>query len=518
MSALRIVVGDLLDINTARSPYETALIDPANHITMPWIEWNTQAVSLANFLIENSIGHGDRVVTFLRDAIELPTSLFAVAKAGGIFVPVNYRLSPEELGYIVNDCAAKVLIFDEDGRQVVERIRDRLKSVEVFIYTGTESPKYATLFNDLINECKDIHREIPVSEDDVAAIMYTSGTTGRPKGTVHTHRGFLGAVTAWSQPAKITPLDRSLALGPLYHVGGLLSNFLPTLYMGGSNVIQRQFVPTDTLNWIKDHTITVIWATPTHLNMLASVEGVDEYDTSNLRAIQYSGAPLTLGLARKIRGIFSNVNLINAYGMTELDAVSALYPEEHDEHLGSVGRALPKTFVRIVAPGEADTDAEVSRNGVGEIIVKSPCVMREYWNLPDQTEKVLKNGWYFTGDLGKMDEDGYLFFMEREDDMIISGGENIYPLEVENYLSRHKKVRNVSVIGTPSEQWGEIVTALVIKADESLTEQELDEYCLKSDELATYKRPKTYIFVNELPTTSSGKVDKKLLRAQWVNN
>ena len=164
----------------------------------------------------------------------------------------------------------------------------------------------------------------------------------------------------------------------------------------------------------------------------------------------------------------------------------------------------------------ADPDAEVPRNEVGEIIVKSPCVMREYWNLPDKTKNVIKDGWYFTGDLGKMDEDGYLFFMEREDDMIISGGENIYPLEVENYLSCHQKVRNVTVIGTPDERWGEVVTALVIKADKVLTEQELDEYCMESNELATYKRPRRYIFVSELPTTSSGKVDKKLLRAQWV--
>jgi len=516
VSVFRVVLGDLLDINTARSPNKVALIDPGNGISMTWSEWKTQTVRLANFLIENGITQGDRIVTFLRDAIELPTSFFATSKAAGIFVPVNYRLSPEELRYIVNDCAAKVLIFDEDGRGVVERIRDKLEYVEMYIYTGKESPNYAKLYNELIMEGKKIHREMSVSEDDIAAIMYTSGTTGRPKGTVHTHRGVLCAITAWTLPARITPLDRSLALGPLYHVGGLLSNFMPTLYMGGSNIIQRQFDPTDTLKWIKDYAITIMWATPTHLNMLASVENVKKFDISNLRAIQYSGAPLTLGLARKIRDIFDNVDLINAYGMTELDSVSALYPEEHDEHLGSTGRALPKTFIRIVAPGEADPDAEVPRNEVGGIIVKSPCVMREYWNLPDKTKNVIKDDWYFTGDLGKMDEDGYLFFIEREDDMIISGGENIYPLEVENYLSRHKKVRNVTVIGTPDERWGEVVTALVIKADQMLTEQELDEYCMESNEIATYKRPKRYIFVNELPTTSSGKVDKKLLRARWV--
>jgi len=200
--------------------------------------------------------------------------------------------------------------------------------------------------------------------------------------------------------------------------------------------------------------------------------------------------------------------------MTELDSVSAIYPEEHDSHLGSVGGALPKTFIRVVEPDKGDPDAEIKKGEVGEIIVRSPCVMKEYWHLPDKTKEVIKGEWYFTGDLGRIDENGYLSFTEREDDMIISGGENIYPREVENVLSKHKKIQNVAVVGIPHEKWGEIVSAIIVKADETLTEQELDEYCMNNDGLARYKRPKKYIFVDELPTTSSGKVDKKLLRAR----
>lgn len=517
MSTFHPVVGDLLDINAARSPSKEALIDPRKNISLTWSEWKAQTACLATSLTKSGIKLGDRIATFLRDAVELPTSLFATSKVAGIFVPVNYRLSPEELRYILEDCAAKVLIFDEDGREVVERIRSKLKYVEMYIYTGKVRLNYAKLFEQLIEEGREIDSGRLVSEDDIAAILYTSGTTGRPKGTVHTHRGVLCATAAWTRPAKITPLDRSIALGPLYHIGPLLSNFMPTLYVGGSNVIQKYFDPTGTLRWINDFGITVMWATPTHLNMLASVENVKEFGISNLRTIQYSGAPLTLGLAHKIRDIFGSIDLINAYGMTELDAVSAVYPDEHDEHLGSIGRALPKTYIRVVAPGKGDPDAEVPRNEVGEIIVRSPCLMKEYWNLPDKTKDVIKDGWYFTGDLGKMDEDGYLFFVEREDDMVISGGENIYPLEVENFLSKHNKVRNVAVIGTSDEKWGEVVTAFVVKADETLTKQELDEYCMKSDELARYKRPKRYVFVDELPTTSSGKVAKKLLRLYGRN-
>jgi fatty-acyl-CoA synthase len=292
---------------------------------------------------------------------------------------------------------------------------------------------------------------------------------------------------------------------------------MPTLYVGGSNIIQKFFDPVSTLKWIKDFEITVMWATPTHLNMITSVENAEEFDIRNLRAIQYSGAALSSGLFYKIRDIFGNIDLINAYGMTELDSVSAAYPGEHDERLGSVGKALPRTFVRVVDPDKGDPEAEIKRGEVGEIIVKSPCVMKEYWGLPDKTRETVKDGWYFTGDLGRIDGEGYLYFIEREDDMVISGGENIYPLEVENVISKHEKVRNVAVIGTPDEKWGEVVTAVIIKADEGLTEQELEEYCMQSDELARYKRPKRYIFIDELPTTSSGKIDKKVLRAEWKN-
>jgi long-chain acyl-CoA synthetase len=179
-----------------------------------------------------------------------------------------------------------------------------------------------------------------------------------------------------------------------------------------------------------------MWATPTHLNMIVSTENVKDRNIANLRAIQYSGAPLSSGLFYKVRDIFGSIDLVNAYGMTELDSVSAIYPEEHDRHLGSVGRALPKTFVRIVEPNKGNPDAGVNRGEVGEIIVRSPCVMKEYWHLPEKTNEVIKKEWYFTGDLGRMDGDGYLYFVEREDDMIISGGENIYLLEVENVISK----------------------------------------------------------------------------------
>jgi fatty-acyl-CoA synthase len=518
MDTFRPTVGDLLKINAERSPKKIAVVDPTKEISLTYAEWMAQAKRLANALMEMGIEPGDRVAAFLRDQVELVTSFIAVSKIGGIFVPMNYRLSAKELNYVLNDCATKLLVFDEEGRQIVEKVRPELKGIESYIYTGDQRLESVALFHELLGRSQSRNAERIISEDDVALIMYTSGTTGRPKGTVHTHRGVLSATGAWTLPAKLTPLDRSLALGPLYHIGPLLSNFMPTLMVGGSNVIQRNFDPDDTLQWINEHDISLMWATPTHLNMLTSTENVKGYDLSNLRAIQYSGAPLSRGLFYKIRDIFGNIDLVNAYGMTELDAVSAAFPEEHDGRLGSVGRALPKTFVRTVEPNKRDPMAVVEKGDIGEIIVRSPCLMKEYWHLPDKTKEVIKGGWYFTGDLGRVDEEGYLSFIERQDDMIISGGENIYPLEVENTISKHKKVRNVAIIGTSDEKWGEVVTAIIVKADETLDEKEMDEYCLKSDELARYKRPRRYQFAKNLPTTSSGKVDKKQLREMFAAN
>ncbi len=518
MSAFNPVVGDLLEVNVERSPNKVAVLDPEENISLHWSDWKVQIMRLANFLLTHGIEPRDRIGAVLRDAIDLPTALFATAKLGGIFVPVNYRLSAEELRYVLDDCTARILIFDEEDREVVERIRDRLKHVEMYIYTGKGDLPFAKRLASIIEKGEEGEVERAVSEADIAMIMYTSGTTGRPKGVVHTHRGVIAATEGWTHPARITPLDRSLALGPLYHIGPLLSNFMPTLYMGGTNVIQKQFDPAKTLKWIKDLKLTLIWATPTHLNMICSVENVKEFDMKNLRAIQYSGAPLQTGLFYKIRDIFGKIDLINAYGMTELDSVSATYPQEHDEHLRSVGRALPRTFVRVIDPNKGDPEARVKAGEVGEIIVRAPCVMKEYWGLPGKTGEAKKGEWYFTGDLGRMDEEGYLYFVEREDDMIISGGENIYPLEVENVLSRHKKVRSVAIVGSPDEKWGEIVTAFVVKADATLTEQELEAYCMQSDDLSKYKRPRKYVFVKELPTTSSGKVDKKVLRGQMKSN
>jgi len=510
-------IKDILAVNATRSPGQIALIDPEKNVTLTFADLERKARALSGFLRDEGIKRGDRIAFFLTDAPEFLISLFAASRLGAIFVPINYRVSAEELQFILGDCLPSALIFDRDGQDTVERVKDRISSIGLRLFTGENRVDYAVPFREAVAETAGDAMDTEVSEQDVACILYTSGTTGKPKGVVFTHRIFVSCGRAWTNAAKYTPKDRSLALGPLYHVGGMLASFMPTFHMGGSNVILNQFDPAKVLRWIKEFHITVMWATPTHINMMLSTEGVEDYDLSSLRVIQYSGAPIHLPLLKRLRRVFGKVGLINAYGSTEVVAVSCLYPVEHDEHLGSVGRALPETFVRLIRPDENDPDAEVGKGEVGEIIVRSPCLMKEYWNLPDKTAEKFRADWYFTGDLARMDDGGYLHFVEREDDMIISGGENIYPLEVEDVVSAHEKVQAVAVVGMPHEKWGEVVTAFVVKKDQTLTGGDLEQFCLNSDKLARFKRPRRYIFVEELPTTSSGKVDKKVLRRHDIH-
>ena len=510
--AFHLTIGDLLGMNVAKSPRQVALLDPEKKKFITFAQLEREVSALSIFLLQKGAKRGDRIAFFLNDAVEFPVSLFAASRIGAIFVPVNYRVSAEELIFICEDSRPTALIFDQDGRAVVERVKDRLPFIDFYLFTGDEDTGFSICFRDAVSQPDTVGVRQEISEDDVACILYTSGTTGRPKGVVYTHRTFVGSGRAWTNPAKYTPQDRSIALGPMYHVGPMLASFMPTLHMGGSNMIMKQFDPARVLAWISEFHITVMWATPTHINMMLSTKGVEHYDVSSLRMIQYSGAPIHLPLLKRLRSLWGDVGLINAYGATELVGITCVYPEEHDDHLGSVGKALPETYVRLVSPGQKNPDAEVEDGEVGEIIVRAPWVMKEYYNLPDKTAEVIREDWYFTGDLATIKQEGYFHFVEREDDMIISGGENIYPLEVENVISAHNKVQAVAVVGMSHEKWGEVVTAFVVKADDSVTPEELDQFCLTSDKLARFKRPRRYVFVEELPTTSSGKVDKKVLR------
>jgi fatty-acyl-CoA synthase len=310
---------------------------------------------------------------------------------------------------------------------------------------------------------------------------------------------------------RLRPSDVNIALGPLYHVGPLLANFMPALHVGATNVIQRDFDPVQTLEFIEQEDITTIWGVPTHFNAMLNEGSIEDRDTSRVRMIQYSGSAMPPDVFRQCRQSFPDVDFVNAYGTTEIVFGTVLYPEDHDEHLGSIGRAVPNAEVRLVDPGDPIPQNTVSKGETGEILVKTPTTMKSYWRAPEQTDQAIIDDWYRTGDLARRDEEGFIYFVDRKDSMIVSGGENIYPAEVENVLHEHEEIESAAVIGSQDTDWGEIVTAFVVATDDSITADRLDQYFIESSDIEDFKRPRSYFFVEELPKTESGKISRQAL-------
>jgi long-chain acyl-CoA synthetase len=348
--------------------------------------------------------------------------------------------------------------------------------------------------------------------------MYTSGTTGRPKGAMHRHRDMVEHSLMCIAAKRLTPNDRGLVAAPMFHCAELHCCFLPRVHVGGSNVIIHHFDPKNVLKVIQEEKITLMFGAPTMWNMILQ-EKYEEYDLSSLRLGLYGAAPMAPVLVKACKEKLG-IDLIQAYGMTEMGP-AITFLNEHDQlkKAGSAGKPGFNHEIRVVRPNEngpSEPDDVLPPFEVGEIIVKGPCMMVGYYKRPEATEKALYKGWYHSGDLGYFDEDGYLYVADRVDDMVITGGENVYPREVEDVLHEHEGVLDVAVLGEPDEKWGEKVIAVVVKKDPNLTAEDLEQFCKNSDKLADYKRPRKYIFVDALPRNASGKIQKFLLRQQFT--
>jgi fatty-acyl-CoA synthase len=494
-----------------RYPDRNAVIYPKKGQRWTYAEWNSKVNNLASSFLNMGIKKGDRVSLFLYNSSEFVTALFALVKIGAVFNPINYRLAAKELAYIVNDAGSRVLIFEEAVRNELEKVKEELTTVERFIFTDSNVPDYALNFYDLLEGTGESVPDIEITENDLYIIMYTSGTTGRPKGVLHSHRSMVEHNMSVIADQQLTYQDIGLCAAPLYHAAELHVFFLARVHVCATNVITHMFNPKEVLQLIQDEKISVLFGAPTMLNMLLQ-ENVANYDLSTLRLVGYGGASMAPAMVKQCHEILK-ANLIQYYGMTEMGpAVTVLFPEEQLPKAGAAGRALLNHEIRVVrpredAPSEPDDLVEPG-DEIGEIIVRGPSMMTGYFNLPDVTEKKLYKGWYHSGDLARIDHEGYIWIADRIDDMIISGAENIYPREVEDALFEHPDVLEAAVIGRADAKWGKIVTAFIVSKTPDLTAETLDSYLKNSGRLAAYKRPRQYEFVTELPKTPSGKVQK----------
>lgn len=501
-------VGDTLEQTVERYPDRDAIVYPRREQRWTYEEFNERVNRFANSLSDLGVRKGDRVATVLYNGSEMAVAVYACAKLGAVFTPLNFRLPGGEIEYIVNDAEARTLVFEAETRDAVENAKPDLTTVENYIYIDEDTPEYAHDFYALVENGDRSRPETVVTEDDVYAFIYPSGTTGQPKGVVHEHRSMVEHSLICIAELNITHQDIGLSILPLYHCAELHIMLFGRVHRGATNVIHHEFDPSEALRAIADHRITLLFAAPTAWNALAQTAKEMPVDTSSLRLGFYGAAPMPKRVLDDCMELFCE-NFVQAYGMTEIGPAGVFQPaEDQISKQGCAGLPALNHELRIVSPG-ADPEEEIDTGEIGEILIAGPCTMREYWNRPDATARSLResNGteWYYTGDLGYLDDDGYLWVVDRKDDMIISGGENIYPTEVEDVIFSHSGVTEAAVVGEPDDEWGERVVAYIVG---DASPNDLDEHMRDSETLADFKRPREYYEIDSLPKNPSGKVQK----------
>lgn len=509
------ILTDLCRRNAIRFPDKTAVI--FEDIRYTFKEFQERTNRMAHALLKLGVKKGDRVAVLMNNSHRYMELYFSIPKCGAIITPLNYRLAGRELSWILNNAEANTLIVEEGYIQTIDPIESELKTVNNIVCIGKGKPEMLD-YEEIIADASPDEPEVDIHEGDVMSIFYTSGTTGNPKGAMLTHRNILSNCQAICIENRVRFGDTFFIVSPMYHTITPACMYAH-MYRGNTNVVVDQFDPKLVLETIEREKVTHLFLVPSMIIFTLEYPDVGKYDLSSLRFLLYGGSPMPADRIKQCKDVFG-CDLIQGFGMTEIGPcyVSVLSPEDHrkfafennEEKLTSVGLNHSNTEMKIVD----DDDNPVPVGTVGEICVRGQNVMKGYWKMPRETEEALKDGWFHTGDLGKMDDEGYLYVMDRKKDMIISGGENIYSAEVENVLSSHPAVLEVAVIGVPDKQWGEAVKAIVaLREGMNATEQELIEYC--KENLASYKKPKTVDFMEALPRNVMGKVLKTELREKY---
>lgn len=435
-------------------------------------------------------------------------TMFACAKLGAIFVPINFRLSPDEVEYIVRDSGGTVFIYDSRLAEVAAAIKERVIDVRHFIQVGQTNGDDLP-YEEVLANASYAEPDFGITLNDPHMMMYTSGTTGRPKGALLTHGN-----TQWNAVNAIHSIavesdDVTLTVAPLFHIGGMNIFTTPTLYKGGTVVLDDKFHPISVLETIEKEKVTTLFLVPAMWLALTQVPNFEDYNLSSLRFNISGGASCPITVIEFFQN--KGVPFLEGFGLTETAPfVSVLDSKNSIRKNGSVGKPPIHTDIKVV--NELGEDVPVGE--VGELIVKGPNIFREYWNMPEDTKHAIRNGWFYTGDLAKFDDENFLYIVDRKKDMIITGGENVYPVEVEQVLFRHPNIKEVAVIGYPDDKWGESVKAVIALKDQTelLSLDDIRSFC--DGKLARYKIPKQVEIVNELPRNATGKVLKTVLRSR----
>lgn len=488
------------------SPRHIVLIDENTPIT--YNELNTRINRLSNFLLKIGLKKGDRVAVLLNNSHEFLEVFFAVSKIGAIFVPLNLRMSAPEIEYVINDCSAETLFLDPKFSKIILSLKSALPILKGrFICTGQEFPHFAKPYEKIFEESPSYEPVLTqkTSMDSPHMIMYTSGTTGLAKGAVMSHgKTFFNILNA-NIYYNITPRDKIIVSRPLFHSGGLLVDTLPFLYKGGTAIIKRRFSPEDLLNSVQKYKATVLETSATMFRFILEQCHLEDYDLSGVRCLFTGGERVPIKLLQSFRD--RGIIISQIFGQTEASTITWLPTDLAEQKMGSVGIPVFHGEVKIVDRG----GYEVATGESGEIVVSGPILMSGYWGMPELTAETIKNGWLHTGDLAKRDEEGFYYILDREKNLFISGGENVYPAEVERVLLENPKIFSVAVIGVPDPKWGEAGKAFIVpKKNEELTQEEVIRFCL--GKMAKFKIPKYVRFIDRLPENAAGKIMRHLLK------
>ncbi|MFC2016605.1 class I adenylate-forming enzyme family protein [Chloroflexota bacterium] len=510
---------EFLSIATLICPDKVAIVFEGKRYIFSQL--NGRVKRLGNALSNLGIQKGDRIAMLQVNCSQCVEVYFAVAELGGIYVPLNFRCKGNELTYMLNSAEANTLFVGERYIDLINSIKPDLASVKNFVSIESQCEGMLS-YEEMIasSPADEIFTEI--NDDETAILVYTAGTTGFPKGVMLSHNSFTTYVLENVDPAAPELEEKNILTVPLYHVAGIQA-MMAAVYGGRTLVIERQFEPKEWMELVEVEKVNRAMMVPTMLKQVMDHPDFTKHDLSSLKVITYGADRMPLEVIKKAVDIFPGVSFINAFGQTETaSTITTLSPKDHNitgteeekekklKRLSSIGKPMSDVEMKVI-----DEEGNALPVGqVGEVVARGPRVMAGYWKDQEKTEETIdKEGWVHTGDMGYVDEDGYFFLVGRATDMIVRGGENISPEEVEAVLYSHSKVDDAAVFGAPDEEWGEVpMCVIVLKEGETATAEELMEHC--RDLLASYKRPRSVVFVDELPRNPMGKVLKRVLREQ----
>ena len=478
-----------------------------------WHVFNEKANRFANLLISRGIKKGDKVAILLMNCLEWLPIYFGILKAGALAVPLNFRYAADEIKYCVELAEVDVLVFGPEFTGRVEEIVDEIDEKRILFYVGGDCPTFAEDYDKLAANCPSYSPDIKLTDDDYAAIYFSSGTTGFPKAILHKHRSLMHAAKVEQKHHGQTKDDVFLCIPPLYHTGAKM-HWLGSFLVGGKAVLLKGVTPKTILETVSNEQCTIVWLlVPWAQDILLAIEKGDvkleDYKLDQWILMHIGAQPVPQSLIKKWKTIFPHHQYDTNYGLSESIGPGAVHlGVENIDHVGAIGVPGYGWEVKIVD----ENGVEVKQGDVGELILKGPGVMECYYNDPKATAETLKDGWLYTGDMAEQDSEGFIYLVDRKKDVIISGGENIYPVQIENFLSKHPDIKDVAVIGIADTRVGEISAAIIeLKPGVATTEEDINNFC---KELPRYKRPRKIIFA-DVPRNPTGKIEKPKLRHMY---